>query len=192
MCAEQSLARWVFCLALWATPVLAQTAAFPVPSSSARQIGAEHISSGMGAAGEKLVVTVTDENGVDVGSARVQLQGPSPGVLLRCETDFAGHCGFSNLSSGAYELRVEKNGFYALIHPDVHVPSTTNVDVTLSRLQEAREVVNVEESPPAIDPAQIAAQDELSGEEMLNVPYPGANDYRNTRRATKETCCSGF
>jgi hypothetical protein len=150
-------------------PVLAQ----------AQQSGAERAPSGVGAATMKLVVTVMDENGVDVGSARVQLQGPSPAVPLRCETDFAGHCEFSNLSSGTYELRVEKNGFYALVHPDVQVPTTANVDVTLSRQQEAREVVNVEESRPAIDPAQIAAQDELSGEEILNIPYSGATDYRN-------------
>jgi len=127
----------------------------------------------------KLVMTVTDENGVGVGSARVQLQGPPPGVPLRCETDFAGHCEFTNVASGTYELRVEKNGFYALVHPEVQIPATANVDVILSRQQEAREVVSVVESPPAIDPAQISAQDELSGEEIINIPYPGGTDYRN-------------
>jgi len=186
---QHASARWALWVALWAIPVLAQT-----PSSPAQPAGPQHVSSGhsssehvssdglsseAGTGGAKLVVTVTDENGVDVGWARVQLQGPPPGVPLRCETDFAGRCEFSNLSPGTYELRVEKNGFYALVHPDVQVPATANADVTLARLQEAREVVSVVESPPAIDPAQISAQDELSGEEILNIPYPGPTDYRN-------------
>lgn len=171
---QQTSAKWALWLALWAMPVLAQT---PLPP--AQQSGPEHVSSGTGAAGAKLVVTVTDENAVGVGLARLQLQGPPPALPLRCETDFTGRCEFTNLPSGAYELRVEKNGFYALVQSDVQVPATANVDVTLSRQQEAREVVNVEESPPAIDPAQISAQDELSGEEILNIPYPGPNDYHN-------------
>jgi hypothetical protein len=45
--------------------------------------------------------------------------------------------------------------------------------------QEVREVVNVVESPPAIDPAQIAAQQTLSGLDVLNIPYPATHDYRN-------------
>ncbi len=35
------------------------------------------------------------------------------------------------------------------------------------------------ESPPAIDPAQIAAQQTLSGLDVLNIPYPATHDYRN-------------
>ena len=54
-----------------------------------------------------------------------------------------------------------------------------NIDVTLSHQQEVREVVDVVESPPAIDPAQIAAQQTLSGLDVLNIPYPATHDYRN-------------
>jgi hypothetical protein len=54
-----------------------------------------------------------------------------------------------------------------------------NIDVTLSHQQEVREVVDVVESPPAIDPAQIAAQETLSGFDVLNIPYPATHDYRN-------------
>ncbi len=128
---------------------------------------------------QKLTVTVTDENGVAVASARVQLQAPPPALPLRCGTDFAGHCEFTDLSSGTYELRVEKTGFYAAIQPDVQVGVTANVDVTLSHQQEAREVVNVVESAPAIDPAQISSKEELSGAEIVDIPYPGEHDYRN-------------
>jgi len=161
--------RWVLVAALsalWVTSSPAQTTSSP-PSS-------DH----PGPA-QKLTVTVTDENGVAVSSARVQLQAPPPAIPLRCETDFAGHCEFTDLSSGTYELRVEKTGFYAAVQPDVQAGLTANVDVTLSHQQEAREVVNVVESPPAIDPAQISAKEELTGSELIDIPYPGTHDYHN-------------
>ncbi len=154
--------------ALWVMPAPAQT------SSSSQRLSPEH-----SVAAQKLTVTVTDENGVAVVSARVQLQAPPPALPLRCETDFAGHCEFANLPSAIYELTVEKTGFYALVQPDVQ-GGTANVDVTLHHQQAAHEVVNVVESAPAIDPAQISAKDELTGSEIIDIPYPGPNDYRNS------------
>jgi hypothetical protein len=165
--------RWLFAfaLALRVMPSLAQTSSSPLL----------HVSPQHPATGQKLTVTVTDENGVAIGSARVQLQlQPSPPAIpLHCGTDFAGHCEFTTLSSGTYELRVEKTGFYAVVQPDVQVGVTANVDVTLSHQQEAREVVNVVESAPAIDPAQVSAKEELTGAEIVDIPYPGTHDYRN-------------
>jgi Carboxypeptidase regulatory-like domain len=151
------------------TPSPAQTS----PSSSPSQT----VSPDHPAAAQKLTVTVTDENGVAVASARVQLQPPPPAIPLRCETDFAGRCEFADLSSGAYALRVEKPGFYAAVQPDLQGGVTANVDVTLSHQQEAREVVDVVESPPAIDLAQISAKDELTGSELIDIPYPQSHDY---------------
>ncbi|HLW85732.1 MAG TPA: TonB-dependent receptor [Candidatus Sulfotelmatobacter sp.] len=128
---------------------------------------------------ERLTVSVTDENGVPVGSARVELQGPPPMLALRCGTDFAGRCEFSDLAPAAYDLRVEKAGYYAASQPDVQVGVTASLDVTLSRQQEAHEVVNVTESAPAIDPAQVSTKEELTGSEIIDIPYPGSHDYRN-------------
>jgi len=127
---------------------------------------------------QNLLVTVTDENAVAVPSALVFLQASPQAVALRCITDFAGHCEFSNLSAPSYQLRVEKQGFYAVIFATVQT-GAANIDVTLSHQQEVREVVDVVESPPAIDPAQIAAQQTLSGLDVLNIPYPATHDYRN-------------
>jgi hypothetical protein len=128
---------------------------------------------------QKVTVTVTDENGVAVSGARVELQPPPPALVYRRETDFAGRCEFNNLPSGTYEIRAEKPGFYAVVQPGVQI-SSANVDVILSRQQEAHEVINVTESSPAIDPAQIAAKEEITGTELLDIPYPGPNDYRNS------------
>src|SRR5580692_11273900 len=104
---------FVFALAaLWMTSSLAQTTSPPSP---------EHLS-----AVQKLTVTVTDENGVAVASARVQLQPRPPAIPLRCQTDFAGRCEFPDVPSGAYDLRVEKSGFYAVVQPDVRLGITAN------------------------------------------------------------------
>ena len=128
---------------------------------------------------QSILVTVTDENQVAVPSAFVYLQASPQGVALRCVTDFGGHCEFSNLSSATYQLRVEKKDFYSLILPTIQTSLAANIDVTLSHQQEVREEVDVVESPAAIDPAQIAAQQTLSGLDVLNMPFSAPHDYRN-------------
>jgi hypothetical protein len=180
MCGRRASAKWArLFAALWfaagillPVPAVGQTAPSPQRGSS------EHSSTESSA--PKLVVTVTDETGIAVGLARVLVQGPAPTAPLRCETDFAGRCEFANLPPASYAMRVEKTGFYSAVQPDVQVAVTANLDVTLTHQQETREVVDVVESPPAIDPAQIAAKDELTGAEIVDIPYPGPNDYRNS------------
>jgi hypothetical protein len=123
-------------------------------------------------------VAVTDENGVAVASARVFLRSSSQPAVL-CETDFAGRCRFPLLPAGTYELRVEKVGFYAAIQPAVQIAQGSAIDVSISHLQEVREVVNVVESPLAIDPAQVTALETISGLDVVNIVYPDTHDYRN-------------
>ena len=125
-----------------------------------------------------ILVTVVDENEVAVTSALVFLQASSEAVALRSVTDFAGHCEFSNLSAATYQLRVEKQGFYSAILPAVQAGAASNVEVTLTHQQEVREVVDVVESPPAIDPAQVTDHEQLTGVDIINLPYPTTRDYR--------------
>ena len=127
----------------------------------------------------ELEITVTDENGVAVPSALVQLRSSPQASPLRYETDFAGRCSFTNLTAGTYELRIDKQGFYATVLPDVHPQTIANIDVTLSHQQEVREIVNVVESPPAIDPAQVTSKEQLTGMDIIDMPYPDTHDYRN-------------
>jgi hypothetical protein len=170
---QNATVKYALLLALAALWVMPSTAETP-PSATSLQTSRERP-----ATGQKLVITVTDENGVAVASARVQLQPVPPALPLHCGTDFAGRCEFPNLTAGTYDLRVEKNGFYAVSQDNVRVGITANVDVTLSNQQEAHEVVNVAESTPAIDPAQVSAKEELTGTELIDIPYPGTHDYRN-------------
>jgi hypothetical protein len=123
-------------------------------------------------------VVVTDENGAPVAFARVFLGAPSL-PTLQCQTDFAGRCKFPSLRAGTYKLRVEKEGFYALEESNVQLVAGATVEVAISPLQEVKETVDVHESPPQIDAAQVAAQETISGLDVINIVYPDTNDYRN-------------
>ncbi|HXF14388.1 MAG TPA: TonB-dependent receptor, partial [Terriglobales bacterium] len=120
-----------------------------------------------------LTVLVLDENGVAVPAARVQLQGSKS---LKCETDLTGHCKLDDLGSAPWHIRVDKEGFYASDVPGVQDSGTLEVDV--HHQEEVRENVNVVESIPAIDPAQVSSQEQLSGINILEIPYPNTRDYR--------------
>ena len=187
MLGQLAMVRCLLCWALatgWVMPSWAQAASSPPATSGSGstaakppgQTGSVHIPH---FSGQKLTVTVTDENGVAVSSARVMLQGPPPALPLRCGTDFAGRCEFTALLAGSYEIHVEKEGYYAAVQQGVEVGTTATVDVTLSRQHEVRQVVNVVESAPAINPAQISSKEELSGTEIVDIPYPATHDYRN-------------
>src|SRR5215475_11876092 len=123
-------------------------------------------------------ILVVDENGVAVPSARISFEAP-PAPPVKCETDHRGLCHFPNLAPGQYYLRVEKEGFYALDKPQVQLAPGAAVEVTISHQQEVQEVIDVHESLLAIDPAQIASQETISGLDVIDIVYPGSHDYRN-------------
>jgi Carboxypeptidase regulatory-like domain/TonB dependent receptor len=123
-------------------------------------------------------ITVVDENGVVVPGARISLQsGKQP--ALHCQTDFNGRCQFPNLPPGEYHVHVERESFYRLDEPDVQIAPPFNLEVAISHQQEIREVIDVRESAPAIDPAQVASQETLSGLDVVDMLYPGTHDFRN-------------
>lgn len=121
---------------------------------------------------------MTDENGVAVASARVLLQAPNL-PELRCESDFFGRCSVALARSSTYRLHVEKEGFYAAEQNAVQASPGASLEVVLNHQQEVRQVVNVTESAPAIDPTQIASQQSISGLDVINIPYPATHDFRN-------------
>jgi hypothetical protein len=126
---------------------------------------------------QKLEVLITDENGVAVPAAHLKLQGAHN--VQKEETDFAGRAKFTNLPEGKYQLRAEKEGYYALSLPNIEVGLTFNVEAKITHVQEVKEVVNVVESPPTIDPEQTADTRTLSNLDVINIPYPVTRDYRN-------------
>ncbi len=123
-------------------------------------------------------IAVVDENGVAVSSARVSLQSPSP-PALHCQTDYTGRCSLPTATAGIYQLHVEKEGFYALDQPNVQVSPAITLEVSIHRIEEIRQTVDVHESPLEIDPAQVASEETISGLDIVNMVFPAAHDYRN-------------
>ncbi len=129
-------------------------------------------------AAKSLVISVLDENSVAIASARVVLEQVESHTELKGQTDYAGRCEFRDLAPGSYDLRVEKEGFYAVVQKNVRPAETEGLEVTLNHQQEYRESVNVVASPPSIDPAKTTASEELTNREIIELPYTVARDVR--------------
>src|SRR5262245_10342103 len=121
----------------------------------------------------KLLVTVADDNGLPVVSARIILTRTETKEIIRCESDFSGRCELSSISPGNYQLIVEKTGYYAAKSNEIQVGDSPTLAVTLSHEQEIRESIDVVNSPPAIDPAKTEAGETLTFREIINIPYTG-------------------
>lgn len=127
----------------------------------------------------QLLVSVMDETSLAVASARVTLTHLETHTVIRGESDYAGRCAFAQLAAGMYQLRVEKEGFYAVVVNDVRVGETQSLQVVLNHQQEFVERMDVIYSPPVIDPAKTATSESLSSREIVNLPYPTTRDIRN-------------
>ncbi|HEX4950989.1 MAG TPA: carboxypeptidase regulatory-like domain-containing protein [Blastocatellia bacterium] len=124
----------------------------------------------------RLLLTVKDETGIPVAAAKVSLLSGS--LTIHGETDKVGRCELVGWSAGLYEVRVEKQGFYAAKLTDVRLNESTSLALTLTHEQELRDAVDVTYSPPLIDPAKTTASEQFNTREILNLPYPTTRDYR--------------
>lgn len=123
-------------------------------------------------------MTVIDETKVVVPDAQVTLVDASGQTVARGATDYAGRCELRDLGRASDTLRVAKEGFYELIQPDVRVGETESIEVTLNHQQEFSESVNVVYSPPAIDLEKATAREELTSQEIIDLPYAVPRDIR--------------
>ena len=123
------------------------------------------------------MITVTDENGVAVPAARVTLSIAGR-PTLRLESNYLGKVQLGSLAAGTYELQVERENYYAVTVPDVKVPQSGTVQVTLHHVHEYKESVDVTDSPQAVELAQTASQEQLTNREIFSLPYPVTRDFR--------------
>lgn len=126
----------------------------------------------------EIPIKVVDENGVPISDARVVLTN-AEGSDFRCQTVASGKCDLPLDSTGPYKAKVEREGFYATRANDIQFDPNKSIEFTLVHEREVREVVNVLESEPAINPEQVTSQEQISGVDVLNIPYPVTRDYRN-------------
>ena len=125
----------------------------------------------------KFRITVVDETGLAVAGAQIGLEQSATQTLVRGETDAAGRHEFDVTNPGSYQLKIEKEGFYAST-TDVRVGEASSLEVTIYHQQELAETVNVYDSPPAIDPGKTADAKAVTSREILTLPYPSTRDFR--------------
>jgi len=125
-----------------------------------------------------LVILVHDENGNPVGEARVSLYTGGGATPIRGDTDAVGRLDFGNIPSSPVRVVIEKEGFYALTIPEVHVDQEQPIEAELSHTQEFKESVEVKASTEGIDTAQVSQQQTLNATEILELPFVTTRDIR--------------
>src|SRR5581483_3670180 len=129
---------------------------------------------------------VVDENEAPVRGVLVSVAPstqPSSAQTLTgagsASSDAAGVFHLTLPSSGHYALRAARDGFFVFTNPDLELAPNAPVEIRLAHLKELAESVDVNYSPPVIDPQQTSDSERLNNEEILNIPYPAQQDYRN-------------
>jgi hypothetical protein len=123
---------------------------------------------------------VVDENGTAVPGARIEFRRPAALPQASANSDVQGRFHLALSQPGEYSIRAEKEGFFVLDKVRVDLQEGPNeVNVNLNHLQELTESLDVVYSPPAIDPAETSDQRRLNSLQILEVPYPAAQDYRS-------------
>src|SRR5215472_1984121 len=124
-------------------------------------------------------VTVTDQNGAVLSGTIVTLvQAGRP--VAAAETDFSGKATLT-AAPGTFTLQADKKGFYAAKSDPVTVSAgqVTTVQVKLQQFREFSEEVEVLGQPSPIDVQQTASTQQITGDEIIGIPYPTTRDYRN-------------
>ena len=124
---------------------------------------------------------VVDETEESVSGARIEVRttaGSDPVVTV--SSDPAGNFRFNLPAPGSYDIRAQRLGFYVFhVAAQSFADNVSQFTITLNHQQEFSERIDVTASPPAIDPQQPADRKELDNTEILAIPYPAPQDYRN-------------
>jgi len=125
-----------------------------------------------------LLVTVTDENGAAIPDARIFVGKSGARMGLQIMTDALGKARFAEPAAGTYQVDVRKAGFYEL-RQNVQIAGAMRLQLSLHHVEEYHETVEVNDSPPEIDPAKTEASETLTNREIFSLPYPSSRDFRN-------------
>ncbi|HEX5413221.1 MAG TPA: TonB-dependent receptor [Terriglobia bacterium] len=127
---------------------------------------------------DTLLVIVTDDTGVPVPLAHVDLVDANSNAVEKGETNYSGRYVFKDLAPGNYGLIVQKEGFYAVRSRGIAIGTLESTEVILNHVREVHQRVDVAASPAAIDPAKTASTRSLTDTEIMNLPYSVPRDIR--------------
>jgi Carboxypeptidase regulatory-like domain len=129
------------------------------------------------AARPSTTLTVVDEDGLPVPGAQITLSEPGR-AAVRLQTDYVGRCAFTLKSDSAYQLQIQKPGFYQASETQADAHRQT-IEVSLAHEQVVRQEVNVVSSTTGIDTEQTSDKSTFNTPEIVNIPYPTSRDIRN-------------
>jgi len=121
---------------------------------------------------------VLDENGAPVREARISASLPDA-PAVEATSDVAGNFHLEIPAAGNYRLQAEREGFFVFTNTSVALEDGTPLEIRMNHLKELAEKMDVHYSPPVIDPQQTSDTKRLNSQEILNIPYPASQDYRN-------------
>ncbi len=119
---------------------------------------------------------VLDENGTPVASARIAVSRDR--VAAAATSDAAGQFVLSLPNAGTYALRAEAVGFFLFTSNATELAENRPLEIHLNHQKELTQSLDVRYSPPALDPQQTGDTKQLTGQEILNIPYPASQDFR--------------
>ncbi len=126
----------------------------------------------------RLTGRVVDEDEVPVGQARITV---TAGDGQAARTVAAPNGTFSTLlpAPGDYLVDVQREGYFELRNYRLKLEGDRELILVLNPLREVLQSVDVNGTPSQVGLDQTARQENLSGTEVNNVPYPASHSLRN-------------
>lgn len=125
--------------------------------------------------GSSIQGVVADQSGAVVPGASVTLVDQATGIERQTETGPIGVYRFPSLGAGSYEVRVEAEGFSALVIPvDLSTNQIADINAQLD-VQAAAERVVVTAEAPVLDTADSRVQATIEEEELDDLPFGSRN-----------------
>ncbi|MEO8662449.1 MAG: carboxypeptidase regulatory-like domain-containing protein [Bryobacteraceae bacterium] len=137
-----------------------------------------------GVADAQVVLTgrVVNETNAPVAGARVSVAVDD--ARHYAVTDPTGGFHFAFARPAEYQITVEHEGYFTLNTKTPALADGANeVHLVLNRLREVVESIDVSAPPSNIALDSTASQSTLTGNDILNIPYPTTNNLKNAMRA---------
>lgn len=127
----------------------------------------------------RINVTVTDQNGSILSGTFVSLVHEGR-IVASAQTDFSGNASLP-AAVGTFIIQAEKKGFYTAKSDPITVAAgqATSVQIRMQQYQQFSEQVEVLGQPSPIDVQQTSSSRQITGDEIIGIPYPTTRDYRN-------------
>jgi hypothetical protein len=127
----------------------------------------------------RILGTITDQSGAAIAGATVTVSDVQRGSSRTLTTDEVGSYAATNLSPGAYKVRVEAKGFKSVERPNitVEVAQDVKLDFALSP-GDVAQTITVTDDVPLVNTTSASLGGTLSNKEIVDLPLNGRN-YEN-------------